>query len=114
MSVQPCPKCGQSPCMCRPWCPSKWQCLCDQHNQYHCAGPLIYTGEDNIGDRPCCMDLKKCTDPSGLRQWCSHTGKCPGEGVEQGYPPAPPPFQNYSNILVKEKFTFISNGQGIL
>lgn len=114
MSVRKCHKCNSAPCICRPWCPSQKQCLCSQHVEKHCAGPLIYTGEDSIGNRPCCQNLKKCSDKSGLRQWCSHTGKCPGE---VDYPPAPQPFTNYSDFLVKkENFTqrVSKSGQGIM
>ena len=116
MSVRPCPKCGNTPCICRPFCPEQKQCLCSQHRESHCAGPLIYTGEDDIGNRSCCQNLKKCSDASGLRQWCSNTGKCPGEGTLD-YPPAPQPFKKYYDFFIKkENFTVgkSKSGQGIM
>ena len=98
-----CINCGHTPCLCRPWCPGKRQCIQPQHIHHHCAGPLIYTNEDNIGDRPCCGGLQKCQDKSGLRQWCSHTGKCPSSFSSIDYPPAPGQFKNYYDFLVKKE-----------
>ena len=112
MSVRSCAKCGSNPCICRPWCPERRQCLCSQHVENQCAGPLAYTGEDDIGDRPCCSNLKKCVDKSGLRQWCSHTGKCPsGHIPAMGYPPMRPPFKKYYDFFVKEGY---SSKEGVL
>lgn len=114
MSVMKCPKCGNAPCICRPWCPEQRQCLCSQHVETTCAGPLVATGQDNIGDRPCCGGLKKCSDKDGFRQWCSNTGKCPGDGATMEYPVQP--FKKYYDFFVKEKFTSgrVKSGQGIL
>jgi len=105
MSMRKCPKCGIAPCMCgianSIWCPGKKQCVCTQHLNYNCAGPVIYTGEDNIGNRPCCSGLKKCMDNYG-NQWCSHTGKCGNEMV----PKKPVKIEKYKNIR-KERYTSV-------
>lgn len=91
-----CTNCA-TPC---PWCQTL-QCNGPQSNNKHCAGPYVYTGEDTIGCRECCGGLKKCSDRWGIRQWCSHTGTCPGGfDATASYPPAPIPFRSYSNIIV--------------
>lgn len=101
MATMSCPKCGDKPCMCsRQWCQEQ-QCGVPPFNPHHCAGPYALTGESRIGDRPCCANLKKCHDEYNIHQWCSSTGKCPGE-FKPGYafPPAPDPFREYSAIIV--------------
>jgi hypothetical protein len=98
----PCSRCGRETCICRPWCPSSHQCCGPIFNQYHCAGPIKYTAEDNIGDRPCCGGLKKCSRWFGNSQvnYCSHDGKCGSEDMKYfDYPLAPPPFTKYSTPL---------------
>lgn len=109
MTTRTCSKCGGAPCICRPFCPGKRQCCNTQHMQYNCAGPLILTGEDDIGSRPCCNGYKKCSDKHGFKKWCSHTGKCPGEESTWNYPPAPQPFTQYYDFLVQENFSKSSN-----
>lgn len=120
MTTRVCPKCSHAPCMCKqPWCPETRQCLCTQHNSHHCAGEARYTSEYNIGDRPCCQNLKKCVDKSGFFQWCSHTGKCPDDkDMDFGYPPGPAPFTNYYDFFVKKE-NFVQpkaphNGFGVM
>lgn len=113
MTSKQCPKCQEAPCICRPFCPGRKQCCGPQQLQPNCAGPLQFTGEDDIGDRPCCGGLKKCTDNIGFRSWCSHDGTCPGKGATFDYPPAPAPFTQYYDFLVqKENYSCKTNKAG--
>ena len=86
----------------RSWCPGSRSCLNTQMLQRNCAGPLELTGEDDIGDRPCCGGLKKCKAEYGLRSWCSSTGKCPGNSNQtfDYFTKAPHPFRDYSDVPV--------------
>lgn len=87
------------------WCQSG-QCNQSQANTRHCAGPYSLTGEDRIGDRECCNNLKKCSDPWGIKQWCSTNGKCPDFSPNSEL--LPQPFQSYSQVIVpkiKEGFS---------
>lgn len=94
---------------CCSWC-QQGQCNCSQFNERHCAGPYQLTGEDQIGDRECCNGLKKCSDPAGLKQWCSTTGKCPDDDSRPGdCPPTSQAYADYSQVIVPkehEKFGF--------
>lgn len=100
MSAKPCAKCNFLQCQCGTWCANTDRC-CDPRQFYNIfpAGPRIYTGEDNIGNRPCVSNLKKCTD--GIRNWCSNDGKCPC--VPKSKCPLPP-FHNYNDRLIKEGY----------
>lgn len=93
-------------------CIDSKQCCGPQQTQRNCAGPLELTGEDNIGSRKCCGNLKKCVGVNGLKSWCSSNGKCedtsscipsqsfaqylaPYQNIKEnfsthGYPPKPP------------------------
>lgn len=86
MATQRCARCGNSQCICKPWCQSR-QCGCPQHVETGCAGPLSLTGQANIGDRECCSGMKKCITDDGAFAWCSSTGKCPGEFEISDYYP---------------------------
>jgi hypothetical protein len=106
MTTRKCPKCGSMPCVCffRTCCPEQRQCLGPQHNQYHCAWPAVFTGEYDIGCRPCCAGLQKCRDKITLRQWCSETGKCPKGHDKVNYPPVPPLRKKHHDFQVKEGY----------
>ena len=110
MSIRACSKCNRVPCM-YTWCAGKDQCCQQQMMNKYPAGPYIYTGEDNIGNRPCAENLKKCSAKG--RTWCSHNGKC--EKMNWTCPSAP--FYNYADRLVQENYQFgekTDNGVGIL
>ncbi len=67
------------------WCPGQLDFNCPTHSIFHAAAPAKYTGNYNIGNRPCLPGLKKCS--FGCLSWCSHDGTC---GLSQFKAPAIP------------------------